>query len=184
MNRLLSLYYSTFGTLDKAAPLIPLLARFLFAAILLSYFWASALTKVDGVGLSSGAYAQIFPRAFEAAGYDTGALGLFHTLVVAAGTLAEFLLPALIILGLFTRAAALGMVGFVVVQTLTDLFGHRVIEEASALGQWFDKHPDSLILDQRGLWIFLLLTLTIKGAGPLSLDRWLRARQGAAPLTA
>jgi len=58
------------------------------------------------------------------------------------------------------------MVGFVVVQSLTDLYGH-----SSALGAWFDRFPDAHILDQRALWVFLLLVLVVKGAGPLSLDR-------------
>ncbi len=176
MKTLISKYNSLNRALAKADPLIPLLARFLFAALLLGYFWASALTKIDGAGLSTGAYAQIFPRAFEAAGYDPGALGLWHWLVVAGGTLAEFTLPGLIVLGLFTRPAALAMIGFVVVQTLTDLYGHSVISEAAALGAWFDRHPGSLILDQRSLWLFLLITLAIKGGGPLALDRWLMRR--------
>ena len=46
------------------------------------------------------------------------------THIVVAGTVAEFILPILIAIGLFTRLAALGMIGFVIVQTLTDLFGH------------------------------------------------------------
>jgi len=51
--------------------LLPTLARFGFAAVLLTYFWTSAMTKL-GPGLlgvfqpSLGAYAQIFPRQMEA----------------------------------------------------------------------------------------------------------------------
>ena len=120
---------------------------------------------------SVGAYAQIFPKAMEAAGYDTSQLSVFHWAVVVAGTWAEFILPALIVLGLLTRLAALGMIGFVTLQSLTDLFGHGGIEHAETLGAWFDRFPDHVILDQRSLWIFLLITLVIKGAGPASLDR-------------
>ena len=36
-----------------------------------------------------------------------------------------------------------------------------------------DTRLDAVILDQRALWFFLLITLVIKGAGPLSLDRLL-----------
>ncbi|WP_306006894.1 DoxX family membrane protein [Aquicoccus porphyridii] len=176
MNTLIRLHHTAAGALERADWLLPTLARFLFAAILLVYFWKSALTKLgDGVfGLFSpsvGAYAQIFPRATEAAGYDLSQFGPFHWAVVVAGTWGELLLPALILLGLFTRLAALGMIGFVVVMTLTDLYGHGVISEPASLGAWFDGTPGSIILDQRALWIFLLVTLVIKGAGPLSLDR-------------
>ena len=114
----------------------------------------------------------------EAAGYDVSQLGFFHWAVVLAGTWAEFLLPLLIVLGLFTRLAALGMIGFVVMQSLTDLYGHGAISEPATLGAWFDKAPDAVILDQRALWVFLLLVLVVKGAGALSLDALL-SRRGA-----
>ena len=178
MNTLITLHNAAFQRIERADWLLPTLARLLFAAILLGYFWSSALTKLGPGPLgflspSSGAYAQIFPRAFEAAGYDSSMLGLFHWAVATAGTLAELLLPALIVLGLLTRLAALAMSGFVVVQTLTDLYGHGAISEPATLGAWFDTAPDAVILDQRALWFFLLITLVIKGAGPLSLDRLL-----------
>ena len=48
----------------------------------------------------------------------------------------------LIVPGLFTRLAALGMAGFVMVHCLTDIFGH------SAAGGWFDALR-MLIVDQR-----------------------------------
>ncbi|WP_424942777.1 DoxX family protein [Aliiroseovarius crassostreae] len=167
---------------ERLSPtVLPLLARFTFAATLLGYFWASGLTKL-GSGIfgifnpSLGAYAQIFPKAMEAAGYDVSKLTAFHTLVVSAGTLAEFVLPLLLVIGLFTRLAAVGMIGFVIVQTLTDLFGHGGISHPETLGAWFDRLPDSLILDQRLFWMVVLITLGIKGAGPLSIDRLLNLR--------
>lgn len=179
MHDLIALYDRTVARLARADGLLATLARLLFAGVLLFYFWNSALTKLgDGIlGLvrpSFDAYAQIFPRAMEAAEYDIGQLSILHTLVVLAGTWAEFLLPLLIVLGLFTRLAALGMTGFVAVQTLTDLYGHRVIDEPKTLGGWFDGVPDALIADQRALWVFLLLLLVVKGAGPISLDHLLR----------
>lgn len=160
-------------------PLLPLLLRLVFAGVLLGYFWASGLTKL-GPGVlgflqpSDGAYVQIFPRAMEAAGYDRGALGLWPRIVVTAGTWAEFALPLLIVLGLFTRVAALGMIGFVAVQSATDLIGHGVGPQA--LGAWFDRAPDALILDQRALWIAALAGLAAMGGGGLSLDAALRRK--------
>ena len=109
--------------------LLPLLARFTFGAVLALYFWASALTKLgDGffgfLFPSAGAYVQIFSHAMENVGYDQSALGLWHWAVVTAGTWAEFILPLTILIGLFTRLSAPGMIGFIVVQSLTDLYGH------------------------------------------------------------
>ncbi len=183
MTAIVSLYTAITTRLERADWLIPTLARFLFAAILMVYFLNSGLTKIgDGfAGIwtpSVGAYAQIFPRILEAAGYDTDALSFFHRLVVVAGTWAEFILPALIVAGFLTRLAALGMIGFVVVQSLTDVYGHGQIGE---IGGWFDRFPDAIILDQRALWVFLLMVLVIKGGGPLSFDRALKPRNAQAP---
>lgn len=155
---------------------LPTLARFTFAATLLFYFWASAHTKWEGTPLSPGVggYAQIFPRAMEAVGYDVSQMTAFHWVVVVAGTLAEYLLPLLIVVGLLTRLAALGMIGFVTVQSLTDLYGHGGIAHAETLGAWFDRLPTGAILDQRAFWVLTLSVLVFKGAGPLSFDRLLR----------
>ncbi|NJM83796.1 MAG: DoxX family protein [Tabrizicola sp.] len=172
MTALLSLYHRAAAGLDASAGwILPTAARLVFAGVLLAYFWGSAMTKV-GEGLFSpsiGAYSQIFPKVFEAAGYDPGQMGGFATLVVLAGTWAEFLLPALLVIGLMTRFAALGMVGFVIMQSLTDIYGHSAGPET--VGAWFDRVSDALILDQRAFWMLLFLILIVRGAGPLSLDR-------------
>ena len=155
--------------------LLPLAARAVFAGVLLGYFWASGLTKLDGVFTPTlGAYAQIFPRAMEAAGYDASQMGAIRTLIVLAGSWAEFILPALIVLGLATRLAALGMIGFTIVQSLTDIVGHKAGPDT--IGAWFDRASDALILDQRAFWMLLFVTLVLKGAGPLSLDRLVLGR--------
>lgn len=181
MNTLISFHNRIFNGVERADWLLPTLARLVFAGTLLMYFWVSGMTKLGGgfMGLfqpSTGAYVQIFPRAFEAVGYDTDAFGVFHWAVVVAGTWAEFILPALIVLGLLTRLSALGMIGFIIVQTLTDIFGHGIINDLKTLGAWFDRFPDSAIMDQRAFWILLLAILVFKGAGPISLDRALRPK--------
>jgi len=183
MTTLVSMHNALFRPVERADWVLPTLARFLFAAIFLTYFWVSGLSKLGGgvLGIfqpSMGAYAQIFPRAMEAAGYDTSQLTFFHWLLTLIGTWAEFLLPLLIVVGLLTRVAALGMIVFVFIQSLTDLYGHGAIEEPGTVGTWFDKAPDSIILDQRALWVFLLLVIVIKGAGPLSLDRIFAGQRG------
>ena len=182
MNTLVLLHNSIFSQIERMQGwLVPTLARLVFAGVLLIYFWNSAMTKLgDGVfGIfkpSDGAYAQIFPRALEAAGYDSSQLGAFHWLVATVGTVSEFVLPALIILGLLTRLAALGMIGFIIMQSLTDIFGHSA--GAETIGSWFDRFSDAHIVDQRAFWLFLLIVLVVRGAGPLSLDR-LFARQAS-----
>lgn len=174
MTRLWPLTQAITALLDRAGDrILPTLARLVFAGVLLGYFWASALTKFDGILVpSTGAYAQIYPRAFEAVGYDASQFGLFQYLVVLLGGWAEFVLPLLVTLGLLTRLAALGMIGFVVVQSLTDIHGHLV--DAATIGTWFDRASDALIVDQRAFWMLILLVLVLKGAGPLSLDALLR----------
>lgn len=177
MDRLTFLHNSIFSAIERSmSGLVPLFARLVFSVTLLGYFWASAMTKLgDGVmGIfvpSTGAYAQIFPKQMEAVVYDVSQLSVFHWLVVVAGTWAEFILPLLIVIGLFTRLAAIGMIGFVAVQSLTDLYGHGGIEHAETLGAWFDRVPDSVILDQRAFWMLIFVTLVIKGAGAVSVDR-------------
>ena len=155
--------------------LLTTLARFLFAALLLLYYWNSAGTKFDGIfSPSLGAYAQIFPKTMEAAGYDPSQLSFVHTLIVLAGSYAEIILPALLLIGLLTRLAALGMIGFVIVQSIVDVVGHDLVSKD--VGRWFDSVPGSLIFDQRSLWIFLLVVIVLKGAGPISVDRFLARR--------
>lgn len=172
---MIALYDRLTAHLDRNATFVlPTLARLVFAGTLLMYFWKSGMTKLgDGVfgflSPSTGAYAQIFPKAFETVGYDPSQLSMFHWAVVVAGTWAEFILPLLIVLGLLTRIAAIGMIGFVVVQSLTDIFGH-----GAELGTWFNTAAGELIADQRAFWLVTLLILVFKGAGPLSLDRVFR----------
>lgn len=181
MTRLLTLHDRLFARAEAAlAPwLLPTLARLVFAGVLLVYFWTSASTKL-GPGPfgflmpSAGAYAQIFPITFESVGYDTSRLSSLYWAVAVAGTVAEFLLPCLIVAGLFTRLAALGMIGFVAVQSYVDITGHMA--DTRTIGRWFDSDSMSQIVDQRALWLVLLAILVLRGAGPLSADRLISGR--------
>ena len=113
----------------------------------------------------------------EAFGYDPSHFGLSHYLVVLMGVLAEFLIPLMIAIGLLTRYAALGIFVFIAVQTATDLFGHGVLQHPTTLGKWFDRSSSSIIMDQRLLWLFVLVYLVKHGGGVLSLDQWLTSRK-------
>ena len=151
-----------------------LLARLVFAAVLLVYFLNSASRKVgDGAAgvftVTDNAYFQILPSVVERYGYDASRVPLFPwDLIVYLGTYGELLLPVLIVIGLFTRIAALGMMVFVIVQSYVDIAFHNADRET--IGAWFDRFSDAAILDQRALWLFLLAYLVIRGAGKVSLD--------------
>ncbi|WP_425092080.1 DoxX family protein [Tropicimonas sp. S265A] len=175
---MIALYYRLTDLLERLGDwLMPTLARLVFAGVLFTYYWNSATTKLgDGFfGLfnpSFGAYAQIFPKTMEALGYDASLLGFHHWAIVVSGTIAEFVLPVLIVIGLATRPAALAMIGFVVVQSLVDINGHGLA--AADIGTWFDKNPSALIVDQRAFWVFTLGYLVLRGAGPISVDAIVR----------
>jgi putative oxidoreductase len=159
--------------------LLGLLARATFAVTLLVYFLNSALTKFDGgpFSIADAAYFQIVPPVVEAAGYDASQVSFIPWgLIVYAGSYAEVILPLMIVLGLLTRLAALGMISFVLVQSYVDIAFHGV--DASTVGAWFDNVSGSAILDQRAFWVFLFLCLILKGAGAISLDALLARRFG------
>lgn len=175
MKTIRTLHNRVFAAIERAVEnwFLPSLARFAFAAVLLFYYWNSATGKHDGSLFtpSFGSYSQIFPKTLDAFGWDISQFGAYHKTVIIGATLAEYLLPLLILIGLFTRLAALGMIGFVIVQSLTDLYGHGLIADPATTGAWFDSLSNGLILDQRLMWIAMLLILVVKGAGPLSVDR-------------
>ena len=187
MNALLSIYEMLVNAVDRLTRgwFIGLFARFTFASVLYFYFLNSAKTKVgDGLlgffTVTDNAYYQIALPAVEAAGGDVSQVAFFPwTLMVVAGTYAEFILPLLVIFGLFTRIASVGMIAFIAVQTYVDITVHQV--GAKTIGAMFDRFSDGLIADQRLLWIFPLVYLAIRGAGAISVDRLLtgmRARSG------
>ena len=149
-------------------------ARLVFSSVLLMFFINSALTKV-GSGFPGflipqfNAYAQILPSVAEAAGYDASKIAFFPWgIIVALGTYAEFILPVLILLGLFTRLASVGMIGFIAVMTIVDVVEHKV--DAKTVGVLFDRIQDSVIADQRLLWLLPLFVLIVIGPGKVSLD--------------
>lgn len=173
---LVELNGAVFGLLSRlfGGWFLGLAARAIFSSVLLFYFWNSAATKL-GSGLfgflmpSDGAYAQILPALLEQVSYDTSQITFFpYGLIVLLGTWAEFLLPLMILLGLFTRISSLAFIVFIAVMTTVDITGHHV--EAVTIGQAFDSVQNSAIADQRLLWIFPLLFLSLRGAGAVSLD--------------
>lgn len=179
IDRLVRLHHAVFTVLERwtAGWLLGALARFVFLAVLFFYFLNSARTKVgDGIAgffkVQDGAYFQILTEQGMAAyDFDSANVPFYLDLIVYMGTYSEFLLPVLIVLGLFTRIAAIGMIIFVFVQSYVDIYLHKV--NAETVGAWFDRESGALIYDQRALWVFVLLILVVRGAGALCLDRLL-----------
>lgn len=127
--------------LKRAAPesALLLLARLGIAAV----FFQSGRTKVDGLlTISDGTY-ELFRTEY--------ALPLVDPVVAAhAATYSEHLFPILLVLGLFTRPAALALLGMTMV---IEIFVYP------------DAWPTHLS------WVALLLPLVVRGAGKWSLDR-------------
>ena len=184
VGSLVRLHRSVFSTIEEALAgwFNGFVARFAFASVLLVYYLNSASNKL-GDGLlgflhpSIGAYASIIPPVFDRYGNTVEDVPFFPwDLIVIVGTLGELVLPILVVVGLFSRIAAIGMIVFVVVQSFVDVMYFEVT--GKYLGAMFDRFPDAIIFDQRLLWIFVLLMIVVNGPGKLSLDYLLRRRFG------
>ena len=138
---------------------IALLARFSIAAV----FWKSGQTKVSGfaIDLVSGEFALDWPRLSDSAialFRDEYRVPLLSPSVAAhAAACAEHLFPALILVGLATRASAFALLMMTLV---IEVFVYP------------DAYPT------HGTWAALLLYLLARGPGAWSLDRlvWKRLR--------
>ena len=94
----------------------------------------------------SGAYVKRFLCIIEDISYDTEQLYFAHRLVCFIGTYAKFILPLLIVIVLLTYLTTAGMIGSVIVQSLTNLRGQGIIHDAKIIGAWSDHSIDRLIL--------------------------------------
>ena len=183
---LVRLHNAFFSVLERALAgwFNGLAARFAFASLLFFYYLNSGWNKLgDGIfgflNPSLGAYASILPPVMEHYGFDVEAIPFFPwDIIVLLGTWTEFLLPILIVIGLFSRIASIGMIIFIIVQSYVDVAFHGL--EAKFVGSMFDRLPDAIIFDQRMLWIFVLLMIIVNGPGRVSVDhvlgRWFNAR--------
>ncbi|MEK9722214.1 MAG: hypothetical protein VW405_01855 [Rhodospirillaceae bacterium] len=71
------------------------------------------------------------------------------------------------------------MIGFVAVMTFVDVNFHG--RDAKTVGALFDRVQDSVVADQRLLWLMPLVYLAVHRAGPLSVDGLIaRLRTGTA----
>lgn len=146
--RPLSVIARTDGWLAAIPASLPLL---LLRVALAVPFYKSGLTKWDGFLTLSGGAQYLFVDEFR--------LHLFggqypYPFPIAAATMAgiaEIVLPVLLVIGLFTRFAALGLLAMTVVIQLTVPEG------------WANFHLP---------WAAMALALTVFGPGAVALDRF------------
>lgn len=124
---------------------VQLSARIFPAAV----FWASARTKVEGLTIRESTY-FLFEHEY--------ALPLIPSdLAAVLATVAEHVLPVLLVLGLFTRLSALGLL---VMTAVIQVF----------------VYP--LAWPTHGLWAACFLLLIARGPGRISIDRALGLDRG------
>lgn len=139
--------------------LIALLARFSIAAV----FWKSGQTKIEGlkIDLVDGTFNPGWPRLSDSA------IDLFRDeykvplippdLAAPLVAAAEHMLPLLLLIGLATRASALGLLAM------------------TAVIQIF-VYPGAY--PTHGVWAAVLLYLVARGPGAVSIDHWIARRWG------
>lgn len=144
--------------------LIAFVARFSLAAV----FWQSGQSKIEGLAINivNGEWLLGWPRLAESTiplFTEEYRLPLLSPELAAyMATLGEHTLPILLLLGLFTRWAALGLLGMtLVIQLLV--------------------YPNAWMV--HGLWATGLLYIMVHGPGGLSVDAWLRGSPARAVST-
>jgi putative oxidoreductase len=138
--------------------LVALLGRFSVAAV----FWKSGQTKIEGlqIDIVEGSFELGLPRL------SSSVVELFRDeyqlpllppeLAATMAATGEHLLPLLLLLGLGTRFAALGLLGMTaVIQLLV--------------------YPGAYAT--HGVWAAVLLWLMVRGPGRASLDHWIANRR-------
>ncbi len=138
-----------FTLLERLAPRLTPLSQLALRFALAVPFFRSGLTRWDGFGRLSDSTVYLFTEEFR--------LHLFGALVpypapmlfAHAAGIAEILLPVLLVAGLFTRVAALGLLVMTCTIQLTIPDG------------WANFHLP---------WAAMALSLLALGAGPWSLD--------------
>lgn len=132
------------GAMDRLPWSVAALALRIFPA---AVFWQSGRTKVDGFALKDSTF-----FLFE---YEYALPVIDPALAAYLATIAEHVLPVLLVLGLATRFSALGLL---VMTATIQIFVYP--------GAWITH----------GLWAAAFLALIAKGPGVLSVDHWLKAR--------
>ena len=124
-------------------------------------FWKSGLTKWDGFGILSDTPLQLFENEFMLHLFGHEYNFPFPTLMAYASSTGEIVLPILVVLGLFTRFAAVGLLFMTLIIQLT--------------------FPDGWPIHIT--WAAMALSVISVGGNTVSLDRFRKGWSGA-PSTA
>ena len=134
---------------------IPESLMLLFMRVVLAgIFWRSGQTK-----LAEGSWFQISDSAYYLFETEYSGVPLPSHFAAVMATVSEHLFPVLLVFGLFTRAAALALLGMTMV---IQIF---VYPDA-----WWTEHS---------LWVAMQLALIVRGAGAISLDHLLARKHAA-----
>jgi putative oxidoreductase len=137
---------------DNLLALFPLALGLLVLRFALAVpFWRSGLTKWDGFLSISTGTSFLFRQEFKLHIFGNAYPYPFPGLMAWAASLGEFLLPALLVLGLFTRVSALGILVMTAIIQLTVPAG------------WANFHLP---------WAAMALILVSLGGGTVSFDRF------------
>jgi len=143
MTRILSLYAWAVALVATKLPegLMLLFMRVVLAGI----FWRSAQTKI-----AEGTWFTIGDNAYALFETEYSGVPLPSHLAAVMAATSEHLFPVLLVFGLFTRGAALALLGMTMV---IQIF----------------VYPDAF-WTEHSLWIAMQLALIVRGAGLFSLD--------------
>ncbi|MGE0500101.1 MAG: DoxX family protein [Rhizobiaceae bacterium] len=140
------------GMLAAIPPALPLLALRVALAV---PFWRSGMTKWDGFLQLSGGAQFLFGQEFKLHIFGAQYPYPFPIVAAYAAGIAEIVLPMLLVLGLGTRFAALGLLIMTAIIQITVPEG------------WANFHLP---------WAAMALALVVWGGGAASLDRFVGGR--------
>ena len=135
---------------DLLAAIPASLALFVLRVALAVPFFRSGLTKFDGFLSVSPGTRFLFANEFKLHIFGQAYAYPFPLLMAWAASIGEIVLPVLLVVGLFTRFAALG------------LFVMTIIIQLTIPAGWANFHLP---------WAAMALALMVYGAGMLSADR-------------
>ncbi len=135
-----------------SAPWAESLALLFVRVVLAGVFWRSGQTK-----LGDGGWFTLSDTTWELFRTEYSGVPLPSDLAAVLATSAEHLFPVLLVLGLFTRGAALALLGMTLV---IQIF---VYPDA-----WWPEHS---------LWTALAVMLIVRGGGRMAIDTVLTARR-------
>jgi putative oxidoreductase len=145
-----------FLLLDQLGPRLAPLAQLALRFALAIPFFRSGLTRWEGFGQIADSTLYLFREEFRLHLFGAEVPYPAPALFAHGAAIAELLLPVLLVLGLGTRVAALGLLAMTCIIQLTIPDG------------WANFHLP---------WAAMALSLIAFGAGPLSLDRLLSKQE-------